>query len=72
MYGLASDPESLTFIGTIILVLEETLREKHFDGRSLIVIDGQQCLTTFALTTCALHEEINRALVSLPSVMSLK
>ena len=50
--------ESYTFLGTIILVKELSC-ESTFDGTSLIVVDGQQRLTTMCLLCCALIECIN-------------
>ena len=49
--------ESYTFLGTIILVNEES--EHSFDGSSLSVVDGQQRLTTLILLCCALIEELS-------------
>ena len=46
---------SYTFLGTIIVV-EERNPERTFDGTSLIVVDGQQRLTTLVLACCALIE----------------
>lgn len=69
MMWLASDPDSLTFIGTIIFVVEETKKEKeNFHGSSLSVIDGQQRLTTIALIACVLYEEITSVVASLPQL----
>ena len=50
--------ESYTFLGTIILV-KETSQEATFDGTSLIVVDGQQRLTTLSLLCCVLIEYLN-------------
>ena len=50
--------ESYTFLGTIILV-KELSAEPTFDGKSLIVVDGQQRLTTLCLLCCVLIECIN-------------
>jgi uncharacterized protein DUF262/uncharacterized protein DUF1524 len=44
-----------TFLGTIILVKERS-PEATFDGSSLLVVDGQQRLTTLSLLSCALIE----------------
>lgn len=57
LYWRANDPNSLTFLGTII-VLDEKDKESSFDGRSLSVIDGQQRLTTLSIFACALYDEI--------------
>ena len=48
--------ESYTFLGTIILVSEES--ENSFDGTSLSIVDGQQRLTTLILLCCTLIEEL--------------
>lgn len=53
----ATSEDSLTFIGTII-VLDEDTDERTFDGRSLSIIDGQQRLTTISLLACVLHEAL--------------
>ena len=56
-YNLAiSEDESYTFLGTLILVKEES--ESTFDGTSLSVVDGQQRLTSLLLLCCALIEEL--------------
>ena len=52
--------ESYTFLGTIILVNEES-SEISFDGTSLSIVDGQQRLTTLSLLACALTNEIRTA-----------
>ena len=51
-----SNNESYTFLGTLILVKEES--EFSFDGTSLSVVDGQQRLITLILLCCALTEEL--------------
>lgn len=48
------DPNSLTFLGSIILL--EDISEPSFDGVSLSVIDGQQRLTTISLLATQLIE----------------
>ena len=47
---------SYTFLGTIILVKEQRSQERTFDGTSLVVVDGQQRLTTLSLLCCVLIE----------------
>ena len=49
--------ESYTFLGTIILVNEQS-KEPSFDGTSLSIVDGQQRITTLSLLSCALVEQI--------------
>lgn len=51
----SDDGESLTFIGTIITVIEQS-KERDFNGNSLSVIDGQQRLTTISLLSTVLME----------------
>lgn len=48
---------SFTFLGTIILV-KEKVKESTFGGTSLIVVDGQQRLTTLSLLCCVLIESL--------------
>ena len=56
-YNLSkSNNKSYTFLGTLILVNEES--ESSFDGTSLSVVDGQQRLITLILLCCALIEEL--------------
>ena len=50
----SSDPE-YTFLGSIILANDDP-SEPTFDGASLIVVDGQQRLTSLILMTCALFQ----------------
>ena len=52
---------SFTFLGTLILVEEET-QESDFSasGVSVAIVDGQQRLTTLALFACALCEALHR------------
>ncbi len=52
----SSDPE-YTFLGSIILA-KDNRSEPMFDGTSLIVVDGQQRLTSLILMTCALFQQI--------------
>ena len=57
-YNLSiSNHESYTFLGTLILVKEES--ESSFDGISRSVVDGQQRLITLILLCCALTEELS-------------
>lgn len=46
-----------TFLGSIILATDDS-SEPTFDSTSLIVVDGQQRLTTLILITCALFQRI--------------
>ncbi|WP_430436046.1 DUF262 domain-containing protein [Oceanibaculum nanhaiense] len=52
---------AFTFLGTLILVEEET-KEEEFSGVSVAVVDGQQRLTTLTLFACALSEALRRQL----------
>ena len=52
----SSDPE-YTFLGSIILATDNR-SEPTFDGASLIVVDGQQRLTSLILMACALFQRI--------------
>lgn len=60
------DQQTLTFLGTIIVVDEGSAREPTFDGRSFSIVDGQQRLTTAALLALHLHDVIGRELKALP------
>ncbi len=53
----SANADAFTFLGTIILV-EEKAQEKHFAGKSISVVDGQQRLTTLTLIACALYERL--------------
>ena len=57
--GTASESPGhpFTFLGTIILTSDE-YRESTFDGDSLLIVDGQQRLTTLLLLSCALFVAI--------------
>ena len=57
--GTASDSPGhpYTFLGTIILTSDES-KEATFDGESLLILDGQQRLTTLLLLSCALFVAI--------------
>ena len=52
----SSEPE-YTFLGSIILATDH-LSEPTFDGTSLIVVDGQQRITSLILMTCALFHQV--------------
>ena len=52
----SSEPE-YTFLGSLILATDNR-SESSFDGASLIVVDGQQRLTSLILVTCALFQRI--------------
>lgn len=56
-----ADANAFTFLGTLILVEEET-KEEEFSGVSVAVVDGQQRLTTLTLFACALSEALRRQL----------
>ena len=58
--ALGKDEDYLTFLGTIILVDESKEKEQSFDGRSLSVVDGQQRLSTLALTCCELYSALSK------------
>lgn len=62
-----TDEDSLTFLGTIIVLDEET-KEKAFDGRSLSIIDGQQRLTTVALLGCIIYEILGKKIDYRPKI----
>ena len=51
-----NNDQGFTFLGSIILTTGG--REATFDGVSLVVIDGQQRLTSLIFATCALFELI--------------
>jgi hypothetical protein len=59
LYWKKTDPNSLSFLGTVI-VLDEQSKELSFDGRSLSVIDGQQRLTTISIIACMLYDAIEK------------
>ncbi len=58
LVSLASSRESHTFLGTLILVRDQS-QEPSFDGYSLDVVDGQQRLTTLSLLLAALYRAIS-------------
>lgn len=55
----STSANAFTFLGTLILVEEET-KEEEFSGVSVAVVDGQQRLTTLVLFACALIEALRR------------
>ena len=52
-----SSERKYTFLGSIIL-LTDSMSEPSFDGTSLLVVDGQQRLTSLILMACALFQRI--------------
>ena len=60
-----TNASAYTFLGTLILVKDEK-QEPQFKGKSFSVVDGQQRLTTLALMSCALIEQIRKLRVDLP------
>ena len=58
-----------TFLGSIILATDES-SEPTFDSTSLIVVDGQQRLTSLILTTCALFQRIKEHRVDIRELTS--
>ncbi|KEO54659.1 GmrSD restriction endonuclease domain-containing protein [Thioclava pacifica] len=67
----SADANAFTFLGTLILVEEET-KEEEFSGVSVAVVDGQQRLTTLTLFACALCEDLRRQLSELTSLSSIE
>ena len=61
----AGDP--YVFLGTIILTSDET-KEPNFSGESLVVVDGQQRITTLLLLSCALFATLRYHLEDITSV----
>lgn len=59
LVSLSNDEQSLTFLGTVILVNDGKGKEATFDGRSLNVVDGQQRLTTLVLVFSELLRRIS-------------
>lgn len=55
--GTSPNADAFTFLGTLILVEEDT-KEPGFAGTSVAIVDGQQRLTTLTLLACALTESI--------------
>ena len=64
-----TDASAFTFLGTLILVRDQT-QEPKFKGRSFSVVDGQQRLTTLTLISCALIEQLRMLRQSLPKLRS--
>ena len=60
-----------TFLGTIILASDSN-QESSFDGKSLLVVDGQQRLTTLMLLSCAMFREITDAKSDIEKVSDSK
>lgn len=60
LIALGSEEDYLTFLGTLVLVEEGDKKEHTFDGTSLSIVDGQQRVTTLALTCCALFAALVR------------
>jgi uncharacterized protein with ParB-like and HNH nuclease domain len=56
-----SEENSLTFLGTLIFVIEDT-EEQDFDNVSFSVIDGQQRLTTISLIATRIIEVLKKEL----------
>jgi uncharacterized protein with ParB-like and HNH nuclease domain len=50
--------QTLTFLGTLILVDDNYFSEQGYPGNSMAVVDGQQRLTTLALTICEIHKNL--------------
>jgi len=66
--SLERDPDSITFLGSIILIQNQDLRESSFDGESLEIVDGQQRITSCAIVAVHLHEAIDTELSSLTEI----
>lgn len=60
-----------TFLGTIILASDSN-KEPRFDGNSLLVVDGQQRLTTLMLLSCVMFREITDAKIDIEKVSDSK
>lgn len=60
LISLGRTDDSLAFIGTMILVEEGASRESSFNGRSLVVVDGQQRITTLAIICCLLLDAMRQ------------
>lgn len=71
--GVAAESPAhhFTFLGTIILTSDES-REATFDGDSLLIVDGQQRLTTLLLLSCALFVAIRNHRHDLAAVSDVK
>jgi len=56
--GTSPNADAFTFLGTLILVEEDT-KEEDFSGQSVAIVDGQQRLTTLTLIACSIYENLN-------------
>ena len=56
---------AFTFLGTLILV-KDRKQESRFKGKSFSIVDGQQRLTTLALVSCVLIEQLRKLRADLP------
>ena len=54
---ISTNADAFTFLGTLILVRQQS-KEEEFSGVSLAIVDGQQRLTTLSLLACALCESL--------------
>jgi hypothetical protein len=67
LLGLLTDDNSFAFLGTIIIIQDEThrtiapLHKADVPPKVFLVIDGQQRLTTLVLLLIALHERLRDA-----------
>lgn len=50
---------AFTFLGTLILMRDGT-QEERFRGQSFSIVDGQQRITTLALLSCALIQQLRK------------
>lgn len=60
-----------TFLGTVILATD-TNKEPEFEGKSLLVVDGQQRLTTLMLLSCVLFKTIRNHETDIENVSDVK
>ena len=67
----ASPGHHYTFLGTVIVTSDQS-KETTFDGNSLLVVDGQQRLTTLILLSCALFEAIKNHYQDIDDVSDYK
>ena len=65
----SKNADSYTFLGSVILVEEES-QEPTFKGKSFAVVDGQQRITTLSLLACALIERLRILCSTLPPSVS--
>ena len=65
----SKNADAYTFLGSVILVEEET-QEPTFKGKSFAVVDGQQRITTLSLLACALIERLRILHSTLPPSVS--